>query len=867
MRRILILTLLSFISTVGLAQVSDNFADGDFTNAPAWSGSVVDFIVNGSQQLQLNNSVGATSFLTTPFSLDLSQVDAEWQFFVSQTFAPSGSNFGRIYLVADQADLTQPLNGYYIQLGESGSADAPELFRQTGSTRTSVCRASTSGVIASTFSIRLKATRSSTGLWQLLADYSGGTNFTLEASATDATHTSSTFFGVQCVYTSSNSNKFFFDDFSITSTLVPDTTAPGLLSISVNDNTSLNLLFSEPLDVTTATDASHYVVNQNVGTATTAVRQGDLKTVAVTFANGFKNGYPHKLTVSGIQDLAGNPMSAVETDFLFFQPIPAQYKSVIVTEILADPSPQVGLPDVEFIEIFNRSSEPFDVGGWKFSDGSSIAILPSQIILPSAYWIITASSNVAKFSPNLPVIGTANFPTLNNDLDALTLKDASGLLVDSLQYSLSWYRNADKQEGGWSLELIDPENICGEADNWIAAEDDSGGTPGMQNSVNSSKPDLSGPKLLTTIPAKSNQLLLSFDEKLEKMITGASFMLSPFVKVTSSEFKDQSLREIVLDLEQNLANRVLYTVHVVNLHDCTGNLIQDDFSTNSFALAEQADSLEVVINEILFNPRSGGVDFVELFNTSPKYINLKNWKLSNMEDGALANVNTITTTDYLFAPGAYLALTSDVAALKMQYPMADEKKFLSCSLPSLPDDEGSVAVVNDTGKIMDSFFYNHDFHSPLVQDEEGISLERISTSQPTQDPANWKSASSVSGFATPGAINSNARPESTVTAGKVEITPEIFSPGSGYNDFTTINFAFDQPGCIANVKIYDQQGHLVKTVASNETMGYEGFFRWDGDREDGTKARMGYYIVWFEVVDLSGSVRTFRKRVVVAARE
>jgi hypothetical protein len=43
-------------------------------------------------------------------------------------------------------------------------------------------------------------------------------------------------------------------------------------------------------------------------------------------------------------------------------------------------------------------------------------------------------------------------------------------------------------------------------------------------------------------------------------------------------------------------------------------------------------------------------------------------------------------------------------------------------------------------------------------------------------------------------------------------------------------------------------------------------YRWDGDRDDGTKARVGYYVVCFEVFDDTGEVRTFFNRVVVATR-
>src|SRR5262249_52776593 len=112
-------------------QTNDSFSDGNFTINPAWSGSASRFVVNDAQQLQLNYIRSETSYLSTPFSAS-SLDDIEWRVYARLPFSPSGSNFARIYLVSDNADLTASLNGYYLQLGESGSSDAIELFRQNG---------------------------------------------------------------------------------------------------------------------------------------------------------------------------------------------------------------------------------------------------------------------------------------------------------------------------------------------------------------------------------------------------------------------------------------------------------------------------------------------------------------------------------------------------------------------------------------------------------------------------------------------------------------------------------------------------------------------------------------------------------------
>jgi len=187
-------------------------------------------------------------------------------------------------------------------------------------------------------------------------------------------------------------------------------------------------------------------------------------------------------------------------------------------------------------------------------------------------------------------------------------------------------------------------------------------------------------------------------------------------------------------------------------------------------------------------------------------------------------------------------------------------------LPSMPDDEGSVAIANEQGMVVDSFIYSEGLHNDLVRDPEGISLERISIMAPSQDQSNWTSASSVSGFATPGFQNSSYRMPGEVDIGDIKVDPEIFSPNSGFSEFTQIHFNLDNTGYTSNVKIFDQQGRLIRTIANNQILGATGSFRWEGEQEDGTRARAGYYLVWFEIFNSTGSVKTFRKRVIIASR-
>lgn len=637
----------------------------------------------------------------------------------------------------------------------------------------------------------------------------------------------------------------------------PDSKPPVLESVQVLSQLQLRLLFNEILS-TSATTTGNYSVNNNIETPSLVELSEDKKSVVLTFAKAFPNGVDLSIRIIAIADEAGNIMPTIDQSFRYFNPQPAKFKDVLFTEIMADPSPVVQLPEAEYLELYNRSDGPLDLANWQLFDGAGATSLPSQIILAGEYLILTSTSNAAKFTRYGKVLGVPSFPSLNNAGEPIALRTLTGLLVDSVNYTVDWYRDDEKKDGGWSLEIIDTSNDCGEDDNWIASERDQGGTPGSISSVDANKPDLTAPKLLSLATENANQLQLLFNEKLETNLTSAQFVITPSSDISSVVFTDRSLRSLTVTVTRPFLTRTLYSISLKNLRDCSGNAIAENTSLE-FALPEAVEVNDVAINEILFNPKVGGVDFVELYNQSEKFLNMKQWQLANTLNGALNNQSAIKDVNYLFRPKTFLVLTSDAAALAAQHPAGAQTQFIKTSMPSLPDDEGSVALTfNDL--VIDSLSYSARWHNPLIKDDEGVSLERISLGVAASEPSNWTSATAQVGFATPGLPNSTARPVTTIDENQVSISPQTFDPAIG---FAQIMYRFDQPNFVATVKILDLQGRLVKEIANNETVGYEGFFRWDGDQQDGSRARMGYYTVWVEIFDLNGAVSRFKKRVVV----
>jgi hypothetical protein len=267
---------------------------------------------------------------------------------------------------------------------------------------------------------------------------------------------------------------------------------------------------------------------------------------------------------------------------------------------------------------------------------------------------------------------------------------------------------------------------------------------------------------------------------------------------------------------------------------------------------------------VLFNPRATGVDFVECYNHSEKFINLKKWKVANVVNDTIQNARIISETDLLFYPHTYLVFTQDPAVLKGEYLAGMENTFVLMPTPSMPDDEGSVVLLDGNDNVIDLFSYTADYHSIFLKDNEGVSLERIHFDHSTNAQQNWKSGSATVGFATPGYANSNAV-TTAVEEENVNVQPEIFSP-TGQQSFAEIRYQFDRGNLVANVKVIDAQGREVKVLAENELLGANGFLRWDGDNSGGSKARIGTYMIWFEVFDETGKVETIKKRVVLAER-
>ncbi len=573
------------------AQVTENFSDGDFTSNPTWSGDAAEFTVNTSNQLQLNATVAGASYLSTAATFT-SLNNMEWRCYVKQTFPPSSSNYGRVYLASDQANLEGPLNGYYLQFGEALGNDAVELFQQTGTTSTSICRG-TNAQIAASFTVGVKVTRDAAGLWNLYVDAAGGTNYVLGGSGTNTTYNASQFAGFATVYTVGNITKFFYDDFTI-APIVVDVTPPTIVSNTIISSTQLDVLFNEAVQLGTAQTITNYSANNGLGNPSLATRDAsNLALVHLTFATPFGNSVANTLTVTNVEDAFANAITTATTSFTYVAPVVLGYKDLIINEIYADPSPVVNLTAAEFIEIYNRSSNTYNLNGVKFSDvlTGTGATFGSYVLNPNEYVIICPSADVAQFTAlsYTNVLGVSSFPSLNNTGDNLYLKSSTGVVVDSVNYLDTWYQDAVKKNGGWTLELINPNlnASCNQTTNWIASTDIDGGTPGFLNSVYSIAPDLVGPTIVSATIIDASHITVCLDDVVSatQLTTTINYVITGGIGSPTSATATSGNMCATLALPSNMINNTTYTITISGITDCSGNAV----SPNTIAFTYTAD--------------------------------------------------------------------------------------------------------------------------------------------------------------------------------------------------------------------------------------------------------------------------------------
>ncbi|MCC5942172.1 MAG: lamin tail domain-containing protein [Balneolaceae bacterium] len=672
--------------------------------------------------------------------------------------------------------------------------------------------------------------------------------------------------------------------------VTPDTQPPVLLSGVQFEDQGFRLRFNKELDSETALTASNYSISPSMSVSMVGLDGTDV----ILFVSGdLVNDQVYEITAQNISDIFGNVMQPTTISVRYLEFGDAQPREIVINEILYRRL-QAGSP--EFVEIFNRTEQNFDLTGWSLADATGSANIPAgTAIRENDYLVFTDTESFA--AENERIIYLPGFRSLNNTTDAVVIRNSSGTAIDSLTYRASWYNNP----AGVSLERRDPAAISIDRANWAPSTDERGSTPAEENSR--FEPDETPPSVIFANIFHPDSLEVVFSEFIDltnETGTGSNKNGMMANRLDQRNDTPNNTRFLIngsvtdlLKYDARFGNRVVLsaagttfgesiTLTIENLGDFQGNISTEIEQP----VAQPLQPGDLVFNEIMYNPladdRDGIPDqseYIEIYNRRSYAVSLEGIFLHDEpnENDEIVRIEPLTSSQRWLPANGYALFYPEPTARPFTesrtarfFELSDDfEPFAFQAIRttlSLPNAGRRVYLADSTRTVIDMVDYSPDWHNPNLVDTRGISLERVNPDLETNDPSNWSSNTTIQG-GSPGMQNSIFQETAvSITDTGVFLDPNPFSPdGDGFEDNLFINYKFDEPDYLLRVRIYDRYGRLVRTLAEGTAAGFEGSIIWDGLTDDGQRNRIGIYIVFVEAYNSSsGRNRAFRETAVLA---
>ena len=829
--------------TLASAQVSDNFSDGNFYENPQWFGDSSHYEIDSLMRLHLN-APAQTAHSSLSLASNLLE-NTLWEMSLKMEFNPSSSNFLDWYLLANDSIIETSKNAYFIRVG--GSNDEIALYKREEELNSKVIT-STPGIVNSNpVEIRLKAERKLGGLFSVWVDLLDGNEWTLLGTYTDSAEINTLYSGVNCTYTTTRSTLFYFDNFSINGFPFIDSVAPELSSSEIINAKTILLEFNS--DELLELSNSQFRILPSEANPLNITKNENI--IYLNFEENLPINNSFSLEISSIYDTAGNYMNDTVLDFYLQK---HQAFDLIVNEIMIDPEPQVQLENTEYIELYNRANYPIKLDDWVLVIDEKEYNLDSIRIPENDYLILFNQEELtfeALSSLYIP------FTSLNNTEGYIGLFDQDNKVIHELQYHKSWYQNVNKENGGWSLEMIDNSNYCLGNNNWSACKNNRGGSPGIENSSVQNNPDTVAPYLENILITAEDEIQLLWSENLydSSLYYFNSYEFTNGISpLNIHHFMDKTS----IQFFENLKPNNTHTIRIPNVKDCHGN---ERFIEHEFVLGVWPEAGVIVVNEILFNPKATGFDYVELYNTSNQNIDISELLIGNYDTllESIVNTEIISTERRAIPPESYFVLCQDTTWLGLNYLRDSKAIFIEVDqLPSFPNQEGQVAISDIAYQLIDRIQYSEEQHFPLLESLDGVALERLNPLS-----SQWFSAASKDNYGTPGRMNSQFV-YNTKSNGSLAIIPEVFSPDNdGYKDFTSVKLNLKKTAR-TSIHIYNKKGINVKTICAKELVTKNAEWIWNGLGDEQVRLPIGVYILVCETIDEMGKMEVFKNPIVIS---
>jgi len=139
---------------------------------------------------------------------------------------------------------------------------------------------------------------------------------------------------------------------------------------------------------------------------------------------------------------------------------------IVINEVHANPP--LNEIRLEFIELFNPSTESRDLSGWRLSNAVDFIFPPGTLIAPGGYLVIAEDPATLQSTLGSTALGPFS-GNLNSSGETIRLRDRSDTLVDEVDYKVGFPWPVASDGGGASLELIHPSLDNSLGSSWRAS--------------------------------------------------------------------------------------------------------------------------------------------------------------------------------------------------------------------------------------------------------------------------------------------------------------------------------------------------------------------------------------------------------------
>jgi len=530
---------------------------------------------------------------------------------------------------------------------------------------------------------------------------------------------------------------------------VTDTTPPVAIHFNELDEKTLLIIFNEKM----YPDKASYNLSE-MGAPLEKYLSTDSTQLKLVWENPLSKGKKYTLSCYNLTDLAGNAFTQSIAFSSVRGALISSYKkgAIIITEVMANPKGAAGLPETEYVELYNSSDKDISLSGWSLLYNNKPVKLQSDLVA-KGYAVVYRKGRKMTIDNNALSLDLLDFPSaLANTGKLLQLKSSEGFLIDEYDYPSA--------KAGVSFEYVNGQ--------WQLSVDKRGGSPGSAN-----------------------------------------------VWKNGDNNSEEKPKETYEDIIPN----------------------------------------EIVFNELLPEPFTGGNEYIELYNRSNRTLSLSGLSIAKKNsDNSLTEYPLSSITRNLNV-GDFAVLTRNAEGVSGFYLVPTPEVIHELDIPVMANTNSTLVLLRAKDKtVIDEVSYSNKWHNPSIKETKGVALERIDPDLNSRNASNWTSASSLSGYGTPGYENSQSREENESITNTVN-APQ-FSSVTGLYEIT---YQLDEAGYICNAHLYDTSGQKVMTLLNNQLMGANGMMSWDGLSTEGRRIPTGIYIFYVELFNPQGGSKSYKK--------